>query len=299
MSLMQGGFQNFPTTTLLKTSHDLGWSTLFADLRSFGPGNGPVPAAPHTKISIILRGPDEGVAALKVAGTWQTARPTTGKVWLWPIEAKVDEYENRIASPMELLHLFVPNVAFARLTDDYNLPPMPERSIRHSCGVQDDVIHQIGLAVMSEMMSPTAAGRMFVETASLLLAARLAHVHSETALNWPPIRSHAPLDQRRLNRVLAYIEEHLADEITVENLASVACLSVFHFTRVFAATVGVPPHRYVSQRRLEIAREMIVTGRGSLCEIARATQFSSQSSFARAFRRATGMTPAEFRRRSH
>ena len=83
---------------------------------------------------------------------------------------------------MEVLHLYVPTGVFARLMVDYNLPAVPGRSIRHSCGVQDEVINQIGLSVLSEMMCPTAAGRMLVETSSLLLAARLAHSHSETEL---------------------------------------------------------------------------------------------------------------------
>jgi AraC family transcriptional regulator len=143
---------------------------------------------------------------------------------------------------------------------------------------------------------PTAAGRMLVETSSLLLAARLAHRHSETGLVRPPIQSGHRLDDGRLRRVLAYVEEHLAEDITVTDLAHVACLSVFHFTRAFAATMGVPPHRYVSRRRLESAKAMIATGRASLSEVALHCQFSSQSSFTRAFRRATGMTPAEYRR---
>jgi AraC family transcriptional regulator len=70
-------------------------------------------------------------------------------------------------------HLYMPNVVFARLTNDYNLPAVPGRSIRYSCGVQDEVINQTGLSVLSEMRCPTAAGRMLVETSSLLLAARL------------------------------------------------------------------------------------------------------------------------------
>ena len=112
-----------------------------------------------------------------------------------------------------------------------------------------------------------------------------------------PIKSPHRLDDRRLRRVLAYVEEHLADDITVADLANVACLSIFHFTRAFAAATGVPPHRYVSQRRLESAKAMIATG-SSLSEIAFNCQFSSQSSFTRAFRRATGMTPAEYRQKS-
>jgi AraC family transcriptional regulator len=182
--------------------------------------------------------------------------------------------------------------------DDYNLPAVPGRSIRYSCGVQDELINQIGLSVLSEMMCPTAAGRMLLETSSLLLAARLAHAHSETGPIRSPTLSRHGLDEGRLRRVLAYVEEHLADDITVADLANVACLSIFHFARAFAATVGVPPHRYVSRRRLESAKAMLATGRASLGEIAFDCRFSSQSSFTRAFRRATGMTPAEYRRTS-
>ena len=88
-------------------------------------------------------------------------------------------------------------------------------------------------------MSPTAAGRMLVETSSLMLAARLAQAHAETELVRPPIPTPHRLDNMRLRRVLAYIEEHLAEDITVADLANVACLSIFHFTRAFAAAMGV------------------------------------------------------------
>jgi AraC family transcriptional regulator len=176
------------------------------------------------------------------------------------------------------------------------MPAVPARSIRYSYGAQDEVINQIGLTVLSEMMSPTAAGRMLVETASLMLAARLAHAHFETGVIRSPIESRRRLDDRRLRRVLAYVEEHLVEEVTVAELANTACLSIFHFTRAFAVTMGVPPHRYVSQRRLESAKAMIATGRASLCEIALGCRFSSQSSFTRAFGWATGMTRITLRR---
>jgi hypothetical protein len=54
-----------------------------------------------------------------------------------------------------ILHLYVPTVAFAPLTDDYNLPPEPGRCIRDSWGVQDELVNQIGLSVLSEMRSLT------------------------------------------------------------------------------------------------------------------------------------------------
>jgi AraC-like DNA-binding protein len=104
------------------------------------------------------------------------------------------------------------------------------------------------------------------------------------------------LDHVRLRRVLDYISAHVADEVTLAALARVACLSTFHFARMFTLAVGVPPHRYVSRMRLENAMAEIAAGRLPLAQIASNASFSSQASFTRAFRRATGMTPAEYRR---
>jgi AraC family transcriptional regulator len=288
---------SYPTSMLLKSSKDLGWSTLFAELRSHRRSDGPGTAAPHAEIAIAVRGSSEGEVACKVEGSWRTVRPTTGTIWLKPIGAKSDVA--RIGAPtVQVMHIYVPTLVFGRLVNDYNLPVSPGRSIRYSCGVQDQVIDQIGRSVLSEMTHPSAAGRMLIETSSLFLAARLAHTYLEAGGIPPQAPSCHGLDAARLRRVLEYVDEHLAGDITVADLANVACLSIFHFTRAFAAAVGVPPHRYVSERRLENAKAMIAAGRASLWKIALDSQFSSQSSFTRAFRRATGMTPGEYRRAS-
>jgi AraC family transcriptional regulator len=154
----------------------------------------------------------------------------------------------------------------------------------------------IAVSVLREMSDPTASGRMLVETASLFSAARLLHEHSESPLRRLQREPRFGLDNVRLRRVLAYIEDHLTEEITVSDLARIACLRVFHFARAFAASVGAPPHSYVSGRRLERAKRLLSMGQLSLSEIAFDCQFSSQSSFTRAFRRATGVTPAKYKR---
>ena len=79
-------------------------------------------------------------------------------------------------------------------------------------------------------------------------------------------------------------------------LASVACLSQFHFARAFKAAVGQSPHRHVSARRLERAKELLSDADRALVDIALALRFSCQANFTRAFRRATGQTPAQYRR---
>jgi len=94
----------------------------------------------------------------------------------------------------------------------------------------------------------------------------------------PPSQSRYPLDDRRMRRVIDYVEQHLTNYIAVADLAKVACPSVFRFTRAFFAASSMPPHRYVSQRRLDYAKEMIATGACVDCRDGFDVRISSQSS---------------------
>jgi AraC-like DNA-binding protein len=104
------------------------------------------------------------------------------------------------------------------------------------------------------------------------------------------------LDRRRLFRVLDYIDRHLEGDLTLDSMASVACLSRFHFARAFKQAVGQSPLRYVIARRLERAKVLLIEGEAPLVEIALALRFSSQANFTRAFRQSTGMPPGQYRR---
>jgi AraC family transcriptional regulator len=293
---MQAQIQQDSRYQTLQSSSAFGWATVLAELRSYHRAEGsPHIAAPQAQISIALGGSDKGVAGHRLGGNWCTARPKPGLIWLKPTGGKYDE-AYITSETVRVLNLYLATSVFTQLSDDFGLPTALDQSIRYEHGAQDEIINQIGLTVLAEMIDPTAAGRMLVETASLLLAARLVHAHFDAGAIRLPIESRHPLDDRRLRRVLDYVEAHLSDDIAVADLANIACFSIFHFTRMFSSTIGVPPHRYVSQRRLEWAKSLIAAGSTSIAEAAFMCRFSSQSSFTRAFRRATGMTPAEYRR---
>ena len=106
----------------------------------------------------------------------------------------------------------------------------------------------------------------------------------------------AGLDRRRLTRVLDYIDVNLQGDLTLPRLAAVACLSRFHFSRAFKAAVGRSPRHYVSAKRLEFAKQLLGKGDQPLTHIALTLNFSCQANFTRAFREATGQTPAQYRR---
>jgi AraC-like DNA-binding protein len=103
------------------------------------------------------------------------------------------------------------------------------------------------------------------------------------------------LTPRSLQRIREYIEVHLTENIELEALADIAGLSKWHFARAFKQSVGTPPHCYVIQRRLELARELLAETDLSLAQIALQSGFSDQSHFSRRFRMFFGATPRSFR----
>lgn len=101
---------------------------------------------------------------------------------------------------------------------------------------------------------------------------------------------------RGVVRAMEYIERHLCDPIGVEQLAAAACMSRFHFARVFRRATGFSPMEYLRHRRIEQAQVLLREGRYKVSEIASDLGFFDQSHFVRRFRHATGCTPARFAR---
>jgi AraC family transcriptional regulator len=247
------------------------------------------------EICLVVAGNKDGLVRRTGAGFCQQATPKTGAIWLSP--AGVGK-EIVITAPIpQTLHLYLPTALFDRLKDDFNLPAAPAHSIRHAVGIGDDVIDQIGRSILSELNVETAASRVYVEAASLTLAARLLQKHCDSGACAPIDSSAHGLDHVRLRRVLDYIAANIKDDITLVNLAGVAGYSPFHFARKFTLAMGISPHRYISRIRLENAMAELAARKLPLAEIALNAQFSSQASFTRAFHRATGVTPKEYQRR--
>jgi len=102
----------------------------------------------------------------------------------------------------------------------------------------------------------------------------------------------------RMNRVVDYIQDHLADPLNLEQLAAVACFSSFHFHRLFRAWMGETLQSFVHRLRLEKAAQLLVFDEfRSISDIASECGFSSSSAFARAFRHSFGASAGEWRKR--
>ena len=99
--------------------------------------------------------------------------------------------------------------------------------------------------------------------------------------------------QRRL--LLDYVDSHLADPISLGQLATLCALSEYHFARMFRESFGLPPHQYVLARRLACAQHLLRTTSQPLGEVALACGFASASHFTNRFRQTLGASPGEYR----
>jgi len=101
----------------------------------------------------------------------------------------------------------------------------------------------------------------------------------------------------RINRVMDHVDEHLGDQLTLEELARVAAFSPFYFHRIFAAMVGETPAQYVRRLRVErAARQLVASPRRPITAVALDCGFSGSAPFARAFKETFGVSASEWRR---
>jgi len=122
------------------------------------------------------------------------------------------------------------------------------------------------------------------------LSELLGHAPAERPAGVPPLRPHL------LRRVLAHVEEHLGERLSVGELADSVSLSVDHFVRAFSQATGVTPHRWLQLRRLETAATQLRQSSLRIDEIAHRCGFAGAAHFAASFRRHHGMTPSAYRR---
>jgi AraC family transcriptional regulator len=98
---------------------------------------------------------------------------------------------------------------------------------------------------------------------------------------------------KRIHWALDYIHDNFTKQITIDQLASVACLSTFHFKRLFTQVLGAPPYQYIRNKRIEKAKELLLQGM-SVSAVCRVVGWQNASSFTRLFKRSNACTPKQF-----
>lgn len=99
----------------------------------------------------------------------------------------------------------------------------------------------------------------------------------------------------RMSKVLKYIHNNIYDDIDIEKLASIACVTKPYLIRLFSKNFGISPLQYINQKKMEKAQLMLITGNLPIKELAYELGFNDHSYFIRLFKKITGLTPMEYR----
>lgn len=160
-------------------------------------------------------------------------------------------------------------------------------------GTRDLRIERLALQLWEEYRTDDPTSGLYAEALALQLAIHLLRHHSNLKRVDEP-RS-VQLSKSDLKRAVAYIDANIAEALTIRDIAQALDMSASHFTRAFRASTGVPPHRFLLERRMELAKNLLSRTRLPISQIAMRAGFATHAHFCVAFHQRTGATPSTYR----
>lgn len=287
------GRMKFPRADLVASSGARRWKGLCAEIRNHPAGEIPPPVPQQLEMTLALSDAGGARVERRANGQLQDTPVQAGTLWLCP--TGVFEDSIRIGADLtNVMHVFVGSDIFRDISDLLSRP-VSSGDIQYIAGIDDDFLRGVGYRISEELGQETACGAMLVEGLARAMAAHLVSRYSGAGLI-DASAAGITIEDRRLRRVIGFINENIETDISLSTLADLACLSRHHFARAFRTATGVPPHRFISALRFKRAQELLAHSEASLADVALSCGFSSQSTFTRAFRRQLGVSPGEFRR---
>lgn len=158
----------------------------------------------------------------------------------------------------------------------------------------DPLIHQIGLALKSELESDGMGNRVYIESLTTTLCIHLLRHYSASCETIP--KHFEGLPNHKLRQAIEYIHENLEKNLTLAEIATVVGMSMYHFSRMFKQSTGFSPHQYVMNCRIEKAKNLLTRTEEAIDQIFQQVGFQSQSHFTNVFRKLIGITPNAYRK---
>lgn len=250
------------------------------------PGEVPEGFLPNHALAVNLGGP-AACEAWRPGLGWKAAVTPPHGVHLVPA---LMPYAARWRQPIQVLLLDIAPAFVAAATGEVAPPSLD----LYPAGASNDPVAALAaLAIAEEMRAGAPGGRLCAESLATALVAHLLPTRNDAGPR--NARRPASLSKPRLDRVLEYVSERLAQSISLRDLAALADMEVYGFVRAFKEATGLPPHQYVLRARVERAKVLLRDHRLSVSDVALATGFATPSHFATTFRRLTRATPRAFR----
>ncbi|MDK2956674.1 MAG: hypothetical protein PWQ57_2170 [Desulfovibrionales bacterium] len=158
-------------------------------------------------------------------------------------------------------------------------------------GVIEDSALAAHVRAVHLALEDDAASMLEKRSRLLMLLTHWVHRHAEGRLSWPSTRP----EPGAVALVREIIHAHFGEDILLDDLAQAAGLSPFHLLRVFQRQTGLTPHAYLTQVRMQKAKDLIA-GDGRIADAAHEVGLADQSHLTRLFKQRYGLTPAAYRK---
>jgi len=200
-----------------------------------------------------------------------------------------------LATPFDSLRFYVTQQALNELAQDRDTRPIAGLHKRDSSG-HDPVLFGLAQTLGTALAQPGSTTALFADCIALAFFAHISHVYGDAPSS--DRKKRGGLAPWQFRRATEFIDTYLSEDPTLGSLAKECGVSISHFARAFKQTTGMTPHRWLTWRRLERAKELLLVESIELAQIAQACGFSDQGHFTRVFSSVEGISPGRWRRRT-
>jgi AraC family transcriptional regulator len=285
------GIADWPKHKLLLDSRGLPWRDVYTSLAIEDSWRRTLSAVPHICLAYCHHG---AAAVTRTIEGESGVAETTLRSRLFGVvpEGQASDWSLRGRPSIQLIYLRRSMVA--ELAEEVFDLDAARIEVVPRLGFADPMLEQFALDLLE---CAREDGGLYPDHLARMIALRVLRQHVTR-----PGRASAALArptgaelQPRLRRVRELIESSLGEDLALERLAREAGIGAHAFSEAFARSIGVTPHRYVLERRIERAKALLSGGDAPISEIALSCGFASQSHLTTAFRKAVGATPREYR----
>lgn len=220
----------------------------------------------------------------------RSARPATGHLIVIPAGRS---HWSAWEGPIEFLVTYVSPGILARTVHDDGLDAA-RCDLVYRFGAHDPEVASLLFALRAALIDDGIEDRLYVDILAAELAVKLLRNYGAAPLRLREYRQ--GLSREKMRVVLDYLNAFLDRNVTLGELARLVDMSQYHFLRLFRASSGRTPHRYLVERRVEVAKTMLLREDVSLAEVACRVGFTDQSHLTRHFHRIVGTPPGRLRR---
>jgi AraC family transcriptional regulator len=281
------GILSRPEHHIEASSDSLGWTSLYASTQREGAYQARFRPVEDHLIIVHLDGPVEVSRDLNGDRVQRLVQP--GGLFILPANR---EFSVRLGGALATVHVYVRGSVVREAAAELAVGDPDTIEILPRLGEHDDLIESTVRAA-GEIVREGHGGDWIADGLAHVLAAQLVRKHSNAVRIAEPA-AHG-LSRPRLTKVVAFMEEHLEQSISLRDMAALVALSPVHFTRQFKRTTGNTPHQHLLLLRIERAKRLL-SGTLPIAEIAFRCGFSHQEHLTRVFGRIVGVTPSAYRR---